>query len=391
MGAQTTSEPAISVLVVDDHQMVLESLVRLLSDEAGIAVVGTAATGAEAVAEAARLQPDVVVMDYVLPDMDGVAAAAQAQVAAPTARVVILTGSDVDEAPFAAAASGCDAYMEKTRAVSELARVIRFVHAGGTMFPEGQLAHLPKIDDLRVHYQPVVRLEGQDVVGFEALVRWQHPERGLLLPVEFIDLAERTGFIVELGHFVMATACEQAMRWRRRYRADPPIHMSFNVSGVEFRQAGFVDRVHGTLLESGVDPSTMAVEITETVLLEDDSTNLGRLHELRGLGLRIALDDFGTGYSSLSYLRRFPIDVIKVDKSFTDGIPGLDRTASVMNAISNLAVEMGAASQAEGIERSEQAAILRDMGWDLGQGFHFARALDEGAAEAYLDARLPIR
>ena len=391
MGVGDTVDQAITVLVVDDHQMIVESLVRLLGDQPDIVVVGTASTGGEAVDAAAQLQPDVVVMDFLLPDMDGVATAGRVVDKSPQSRVVILTGSDVDEAPFAAASSGCAGYIEKTRAVSELARAIRLVHAGGTVFPEDQLANLPHLDELRVHYQPVIQLSDEGLVGFEALVRWAHPTRGLLAPAEFIGLAERTGMIVELGHQVMAEACAQAVRWRQRYRAEPALDMSVNVSGVEFRQPDFTEQVRDILAQSAVDPSTIAIEITETVLLEDDAANMRRLHELKGLGVHISLDDFGTGYSSLSYLRRFPIDVIKVDKTFTDGVPGTERTISVMHAISRLAAEMDATSQAEGIEQPEQAAVLREMGWDLGQGYHFARPLAADAAQDYLDAHLPLR
>ncbi len=225
-----------------------------------------------------------------------------------------------------------------------------------------QLERAIENEELRLHYQPIVDLDLNRVAGFEALVRWQHPVRGFLGPGEFIPLAEETGLIVPLGRWVLREAARQAALW-----AGAP-YLSVNVASAQLEQPGFVDEVAAALSDGGLEPSRLVLEVTESSLVGDLEAE--RLQALRRLGVRLAIDDFGTGYSSLSYLRRFPMDVLKIDRSFT-------RDACEDNALLEAIVAMGESLGLvlipEGIEEPEQADALRALGCRLGQGFLFGR------------------
>jgi EAL domain-containing protein (putative c-di-GMP-specific phosphodiesterase class I) len=366
----------IRVVVVDDHEMVIESLMRVLDREPDMEVVAAVGTVAEGLAAVRDLHPGVVVMDYHLPDGDGAQATRLITERWPDVRVVMLTGSGRGDAAFEAARAGCAGFLEKTKAAAELVRVVRSVSAGRSEMPAAALASLPEIDDLVVHYQPIVRVRTGAVVGYEALVRWLHPTRGLVPPLEFIRLAEQTTLIVDIGDRVRATAFRQAAEWNRLFPSEPPRFMSVNLSGREFQLPEIARRIGDQLEEAGLAPSAAMIEVTETFLVDDARENTRALEQLRELGVRIALDDFGTGYSSLGYLRRFPIDVIKLDKSFTDELPHGERGLRLVDAVGQLADAMGAVPEAEGIETEEQAAALADLGWELGQGYYFSRPVE---------------
>jgi diguanylate cyclase (GGDEF)-like protein/PAS domain S-box-containing protein len=231
--------------------------------------------------------------------------------------------------------------------------------------------------ELRLVYQPIVSLATGDVVGLEALVRWQHPERGLLTPDQFVPLAEETGLIVPLGHFVLREACRTAEHWRR---ARPGLSISVNLSAREFAQVGLIDRIAGLLAEFGLPPSHLRIEITESLIMEDPEAAVARCSALRAMGVGIDIDDFGTGYSSLSYLRRFPVDALKIDRSFVAGMDGRAEDQEIVRAIVSLAKALAIMIVAEGIESPEQLARLRQLGCELGQGYLFAQPLE--AAEA---------
>jgi diguanylate cyclase (GGDEF)-like protein len=228
--------------------------------------------------------------------------------------------------------------------------------------------------ELRVHYQPIVTLESNAIVGFEALVRWQHPTRGLVAPLAFIPLAEETGLIVPVGKWVLETACRQAATWHLA-RTDPdgkPLFVSVNLSAREFMQAELVEDVAAILAETGLEASSLELEITESVLMDQSENGIRTLRRLRALGVRLVLDDFGTGYSSLSYLKHLPLDTIKIDRSFVAGIEEIaDR--SIVEAVVALAHGLGIGIVAEGIETRRQAARLLELGCDLGQGYLFSR------------------
>jgi diguanylate cyclase (GGDEF)-like protein/PAS domain S-box-containing protein len=226
--------------------------------------------------------------------------------------------------------------------------------------------------ELRVHYQPIVNLGSGAIEGFEALVRWEDPERGLVPPDQFLDVAEETGLIVPIGAWVLEESCRQLADWRRRFpRAN--WSMAVNLSARQVARSGLANIVAGALRSSGVDPSALCLELTETVLIEAGTSGLAMLRSLKDLGVHLGIDDFGTGYSSLSYLRRFPVDVVKVDRSFVAGLGDEGEDDAIVSAVVGLTQRLGLRAVAEGVETEEQAARLRSMRCDLAQGFLFAR------------------
>ena len=223
-----------------------------------------------------------------------------------------------------------------------------------------------------VQYQPIVDLPTLKLIGVEALVRWKHPSRGLIGPAEFIPLAEATGLIVPLGLWVLQQACAQAVRWQHSRPANP-LRVSVNLSARQFQYTGLVDDVAKVLTGTGISPNDVVLEITESLLMLDAEATIATLHELKALGVRLAIDDFGTGYSSLSYLRRFPVDIIKIDRSFINGITTEAEDATLTEAVVSLGRSLRLQTVAEGIETQEQSARLTALGCDYGQGFLFAR------------------
>ena len=214
-------------------------------------------------------------------------------------------------------------------------------------------------------------------------MRWAHPVRGLVPPLEFIPLAERTGLIIPLGEWVLREACRQARIWQLARPNQPPLMMSVNLSGVQLRHPGLVATVSLALEDSGLPPELLTLEITESVLAHESDEVTRRLRQLKGLGVCLAIDDFGTGYSSLSYLRRFPIDLVKIDKTFVDGIAAGSSEAALARAIVKLAHSLKIKTVAEGVELEGQARGLSRMGSDQAQGFYFAKPMDAEAATAH--------
>jgi diguanylate cyclase (GGDEF)-like protein len=228
-------------------------------------------------------------------------------------------------------------------------------------------------EQIVVEYQPIVALETGRVAAAEALVRWDHPVRGVVAPCEFVPLAEETGEIVAIGRHVLGEACRQARAWQDADPSGEPLRMHVNLSVVELVDPGLMDAICEALEAAGLDPEQLVIEITETQLVEDPVTIGARLRDLRALGVRIALDDFGTGYSSLSYLHSLPLDILKVAKPFVDGLVGGGRESSFVKMILDLARALGLEVIAEGIETPEQAGALRELRTEYGQGFHLAR------------------
>jgi diguanylate cyclase (GGDEF)-like protein len=245
--------------------------------------------------------------------------------------------------------------------------------------------------ELELHYQPTIDLEDGRVVGFEALVRWQHPTRGLISPLDFIPIAEGTGLIVPLGRWVMAEACRQAMAWSAA-GADRPIKMAVNVSVRQFDRSDLPSVVGEVLAETGMPAGQLCLEMTESVLMTDTEENLAQLVRLKALGVALAIDDFGTGYSSLAYLRRFPVDTLKIDRSFVERLGEQTDDAALANTIVQLGQSLGMSTVAEGIEEYGQLAALREMGCDYAQGYYFSRPVPAAEAGRLLlatDAGLP--
>jgi EAL domain-containing protein (putative c-di-GMP-specific phosphodiesterase class I) len=241
---------------------------------------------------------------------------------------------------------------------------------------EAELRRALERQEFVVYYQPIVRLETGEVIGAEALVRWQHPTRGMIPPLEFIPLAEETGLIVPLGSWVLRQACHQLADWQKlRGGGKEPFVMNVNLSSRQLIREIIADEVAEAVDESGIRASWLVLEVTETVLMADPVVAAAALGHIRDLGVRIALDDFGSGYSSLSHLRRFPIDIVKIDKSFVDDVAGDGAESAIARSIIDLGRAMQIQTVAEGIELNEQAEVLRTLGCELGQGFFFARPL----------------
>jgi EAL domain-containing protein (putative c-di-GMP-specific phosphodiesterase class I) len=226
-----------------------------------------------------------------------------------------------------------------------------------------------------LHYQPIVALRTRQVVGFEALIRWHHPERGLLAPGEFLDVAEETGIIGRIDEWAVEEACQQAAEWQRRYPSPSPAGVSVNVSAQGFGRPDLVDDVATALKNSGLDPRSLRLEITETVAMADAERTRSILVALKSLGVRISLDDFGAGYSSLSYLQRFPVDVLKIDRSFVEGIGENDECGEIIRTILNLARTLELDVVAEGTETAAQVEYLARLDCRYGQGFFFSKAV----------------
>jgi diguanylate cyclase (GGDEF)-like protein/PAS domain S-box-containing protein len=253
---------------------------------------------------------------------------------------------------------------------------------------KGELKQAIDNDEFVLHYQPIVSLSEGALLGIEALVRWQHKSRGLIPPVEFIPLAEESGLIVPLGRWVLREACRQANAWPI---TDPEISLSVNVSPKQFQHPGLVEDVANALWDSNVDPSILTIEITESVLIHDTDVAIEKLGRLKDFGVRIAVDDFGTGYSSLGYLKRFPIDILKIDKSFIDGVGNSSEEAAIAHAIIKLGGSLGLEVVAEGIEEPEQVDALQSLRCERGKGFFFSKPVDaETMGEILAQGRFPL-
>jgi EAL domain-containing protein (putative c-di-GMP-specific phosphodiesterase class I) len=248
---------------------------------------------------------------------------------------------------------------------------------------EADLARALPRGEFAVAYQPIVALDTGAVVGAEALLRWRHPERGLVSPARFVPLAEESGMIAELGTWVLGEACRAAARWPA-----PPggaaAGVAVNVSGRQLQDAALAGHVRAALDASGLEPARLTLEFTESVIMQDTEATLAQLEALKALGVRLAIDDFGTGYSSLAYLQRFPVDVLKIDKAFVDGVARGGQDAALARTILALGDMLALRTVAEGVEEPEQRAHLLALGCQLGQGYLFARPLEECAHLALL-------
>jgi len=240
-----------------------------------------------------------------------------------------------------------------------------------------------------LYYQPVVSLQSGRIAGFEALLRWQHPQRGLILPGECLPVAEAIGLLIPIGQWVLQNASRQLRAWQVEFPVAPPLSMSVNLSCKQFLQSGeLLTIVDETLKATGLDPRSLALEVTETVMMENAEAALATLAQLKDRQLRISIDDFGTGYSSLSYLQRLPIDNLKIDQSFVAHMKPAGESLEIVRSIITLAHSLGKQVIAEGVETGEQLALLRSLGCDYGQGYFFSKPLEtEAAGKLIADAR----
>ncbi|GAC1643283.1 MAG: hypothetical protein NVS4B8_13140 [Herpetosiphon sp.] len=255
---------------------------------------------------------------------------------------------------------------------------------------ETELRHAVKRGEFRVFYQPIVQLATGKVVGLEALVRWFNADRGMVSPADFIPVAEETGLILPIGQWVLMEACRQVQDWHEQAADGMPYQINVNLSARQFQQANLIDQVSTVLQETGLPARCLKLEITETVVMEDIEVTGTKLAALKDLGVQVAIDDFGTGYSSLNYLKRFPVNILKLDRAFVAGIVEDAGDAAIAQAIVTLAHTLGLEVTAEGIETNEVLVRLRELGCEYGQGYLFARPLPADAVEAYMrNHRLP--
>jgi diguanylate cyclase (GGDEF)-like protein/PAS domain S-box-containing protein len=274
------------------------------------------------------------------------------------------------------------------RAKVEGGNSYQFYTAGGTtralkqLVLESNLRGALERTEFVVHYQPQVTIPDFHLVGMEALVRWKHPSLGLLYPSEFVALAEDSGLIIQLGDWVMRTACLQNKAWQDAGLA--PMRLSVNFSARQFQQPAFISSVAGILKETNLDPRWLELELTESSIMKEPEQAIEKLHELKLMGIKVAIDDFGTGYSSLNYLKRFPIDTLKIDKTFVSDVCKDPHDTAIVRAIITLGHALDLTVIAEGVETQEQLQYLRSLGCDMVQGFLFSKSLSAAAFEELL-------
>ncbi|MGZ6595596.1 MAG: putative bifunctional diguanylate cyclase/phosphodiesterase [Solirubrobacteraceae bacterium] len=283
--------------------------------------------------------------------------------------------SDADVALYVAKSEGRNRYVVFESGMDTVAQ--------DRLMLKMDLADALEADELYLVYQPTFDLRSERPNGFEALLRWRHPKRGVIGPDVFIPIAEETGLIVPIGRWVLMQACRQAARWRA---GGHRLGISVNVSGRQLDNDGLIDDVRDALQDSGLDAAALTLEITETALMRDAHASAGRLGALKDLGVRLAIDDFGTGYSSLAYLRQFSVDALKIDRSFIRGVAASSESAALIHTLVRLGKTLNLETLAEGIEDHEQLRALQRQECDMGQGFLLARPLDVEAADAFLEA-----
>jgi diguanylate cyclase (GGDEF)-like protein len=286
---------------------------------------------------------------------------------------------DADTAMYRAKASGKACYQVFDKDMH--ARAVNLLRL------ETDLRRAIEREEFLVYYQPIVALESGQVAGFEALARWQHPELGFIAPAEFISAAEDTRLIIPLGLWVLRQACRQMAQWHWQSPANRKLIISVNLSGKQFTQPDLVEQIKAILEETHLDPSCLKLEITESVVMEDAEAAIAMLVGMKALGVRLSIDDFGTGYSSLSYLHRFPVDTLKIDRSFVSQISVSGDNAEIVRTIKTLATNLGMEVVAEGVETLEQLRRLSELECEYGQGFLFSRAVDREEAGSLIQAK----
>jgi len=269
---------------------------------------------------------------------------------------------------------------ERGRGRIELFNHGMHVQAVETLQFETDLRRALTRNEFQIHYQPIISLDGWRIMGFEALLRWDHPQHGFIPPLQFIPLAEETGLITEIGHWVMLESCKQLRVWQDKFPFDPPLAMSVNLSGKQFSQPDLIDQIEQVLEEANVAATSLKIEITESAIIENVDSATVTINRLKSLGIKVSLDDFGTGYSSLSYLHRFPIDTLKIDRSFVTRM-NLPKNSEIIRTIVNLASNLGMDVIAEGVETGEQVIQLSGMNCEYVQGYLISKPIDAASVE----------
>jgi diguanylate cyclase (GGDEF)-like protein/PAS domain S-box-containing protein len=290
---------------------------------------------------------------------------------------------NADVAMYKAKSLGKDGYvMFETKMREDLLEQVEF---------EADLRRAIERREFVLHYQPIINLQTEEMIGMEALVRWNHPERGLISPDKFIPVAEETGLIVPLGQWILEEACRQARSWQIEFNNRQNLSITVNLSNKQIQEESLVRVVASALSDSGLSANHLILEITENTMLQETESVISKLNELKDLGVKLAIDDFGTGYSSLSYLQRFPIDVLKIDKSFIDKLNQGREGAAVARAIITMSETLHLKTIAEGIETINQNSVLQSLGCEFGQGYHFSKPLNREDMRTFLEySRIPV-
>ncbi|MEG4404487.1 EAL domain-containing response regulator [Microcoleus sp. MON2_D5] len=393
------------ILVIEDEQLIRENILKLLKAE-GFDVTG-AENGAQGLYAAVSNVPDVIICDVMMPELDGygVLVALRSNPVTATVPFVFLTGKAERSEMRQGMELGADDYLTKPFSKAELVGAIssrlkkqeavaeqyNTWRGQGSEFIQNtadklepiktRLCNALKREEFQVYYQPQVNVQTGKIISAEALVRWLHPEKGLISPAEFIPAAEETGFIVPLGEWVLQTACRQMQVWQN---AGFPLRIAVNLSARQFRQPDLSSRVAQILAETGLEANSLELELTESLMVEDAESAIATLQHLKNLGVCISLDDFGTGYSSLSYLTQYPFDTLKIDRCFISKITDGCTNAAIVKAIIEMAHSLCLEVIAEGVETEAEKDFLWRYKCDLMQGYLFSPPLTAADFEQLL-------
>ena len=384
------------ILVIEDDQVIRENILKLLKAE-GFDVTG-ASNGVQGLSAAVSNLPDVILCDVMMPELDGygVLVALRSHPVTATVPFVFLTGKADRSEVRQGMELGADDYLTKPFSKAELVGTISsrlkkqaaFVQQQHNLRSSSELVQdaadkLEQIktslcgalerEEFQVYYQPQINVQSGKIISAEALVRWLHPEKGLISPAEFIPDAEETGFIVQLGEWVLRTACKQMQVWQNA--GFPLQRVAVNLSPRQFHQPDLSSRVAQILSEIGLEPSSLELEMTESLMVEDAESAIATLQQLKDLGVSISIDDFGTGYSSLSYLTQYPFDVLKIDRCFISNITDGCTNAAIVKAIIEMAHSLCLEVIAEGVETEAERDFLWRYECDAMQGYLFSPAL----------------
>ena len=385
--------PRAHLLIVDDEAAIRNVLHDFLSQTYDCEAVDSAE---KALARLAEERFDLIVSDITMERMSGLEMVPHIRDLAPKTIIVMISGQQTIEYAIDAMRAGVFDYIVKPFDLRKVDAVVRralghhrLLHGKpryGNALGEvvNNLRRAIDNEEFVVHYQPQVDIASREILGAEALVRWQHPQLGLLAPTDFVPLAEETGLIAAIGEWVLRTACAQIRTWHDEGLA--PLSLAVNVSPRQFQDEGFAQTVMKILTDTGFDPRYLELELTETSIMHDAEFAVKILNRLRQLGVRIAIDDFGTGYSSLGYLKRLPIDRVKFDQSFIRGAAIDPDDAALVMAIMTLAHNLQLRVIAEGIESEEQVTFLRLLRCHEGQGYLFSRPVPAEVFRTFLTA-----
>ena len=407
-GARRGTKVGVVFIDLDNFKLINDSLGHQLGDELIVQATGRLQSCVRAEDTLARIGGDefVVVLQHLLSEAD--AFPVTSAIAKEFRRTFSIGGRDLmvtvsmgmamgeggpEQADILLGNADIAMYRAKTGGKGRYVAFHASMHVNtlARLELENDLRRAVTNGELRVHYQPIVTVASAHVTGMEALVRWQHPTRGLLPPASFIDIADQTGLIVPLGKWMMEEACRQMAAWHAQVLTSPPMSLSVNLSPREFQSPNLVDEVARILRTTGLPPGCLKLEITEGVMMQDVEATITTLWQLKELGIRIAIDDFGTGYSSLGYLKRLPVDVVKIDQSFVSGLGHNPEDGAIVRAIIAMAKSLGLAVTGEGVETEAQADLLRAWGCDRGQGYYYGKPLDAAATAALLGAPDPTQ